>query len=1270
MYDNLNARTRELVVRLTSNESVELGGSTVDVFSDEEASMLSILAENLRVLEGLSGRGLADKVLELLEEREAKRSESEDGETGTCEREEPVNQGGGESIGWRIGWLRACSFRGLAPAGMEWEYDFGGKSHLLYGPNGCGKSSLLGAISWCLTRRIFRDDCPPSVPENVKVFPVSERRPSPMERPDALALMDESGGSTSPGDDYWVEMQLVGKDSTGRAKEIWIRRHSSTGLAKSPDGADWAQIEALDDAGIDELDAELHVLMPARVSHMRFGKNKDLVHTLSEIVGLDDLERITRLAERVGRALRTAATSIQNSELAAEKARIADVVQTLKQASTEALRTLRQYQAVIPDTRELKDVKALQEWLGAAIHKAKKEVAEGLGIKMPDQADPDYMADRDKFDNLPGQVQTAIDELKKPLAELFPSSLGFVVPSETQLEELEDKLREFEGNARKQVCERLQWAIEEKKERRASLMLAAAEHFPEGSNDCPVCTQDLSPVPHVKAQLEALRALAARSYLRPRIEDMERGLVAALERVVPGEKRGEAAKTFSERIWLDWRALKEERFTGCLSPIAEAFDNDVRSVADSAHVQRDVERPKFAETYATRFPDTFTELDHAVYAARRYIQLCRSVIKSRREVDDSLARLVVAERGEEQRDSFRAIFERARAASRDVTWLTSVDRTTGSLERVQKNMGQIGRRMLIYRIAAEAADATKQVGEGVRGEVIAVVKRLESQMRGHFSRLYDNEILCFDMLTTGHAANPNIKDEMNVYVLAGSERVPVGPFCNQGRMRALTLSLVFALLEKSTGSLGVVVLDDPSLALDKEHNARFVDHLIEPLLGEKQVLLATHYESFFKIAVPVFADAERLQMPPRRSEADSVAFEPGDLLQRVDRSLVKRGCSWREVGINLRRWAERTLATLSGYCPEPFAKFNDIPGTVEAYARIADPNVATAERNEVVAALKSVEFRRVMHSPAHDEEVAETDVRDGLTVLQKCEKAVWHEIDRFKTLYQHHLLGRAVDARPTLEVLSLKDRLEACELNIVGTAAAAHNGVGVLWGEHLTTELAGLQAAIITLDTISPIAQIGQCLLLDPVDNPPEDGDLVVVETEDGKRYVRRYWTDDDHNVFLEAANPTEPYGPINLTEGKHSMRRIVGVLFRAANKVGRVGDEWVPRSFPSAAFEHALGVRVKGDCLKPILRDRQVALVRELDKVSELDSGQLACIDITDVGTVIKCCYPSHSEWILSAVNPNDVEAPMRVNTSDIRQIHKIIGALFELSNEREEGG
>ena len=129
------------------------------------------------------------------------------------------------------------------------------------------------------------------MPEEVKVYSVSGTTAA-SGRPDGLALMDETGANTPGNDEYWVALQLLGRNGAGEQREVWIQRHSERVLERSDDGENWASIRSISEAGVDELDAELHLLMPARIGHIRFGKETELLRVFSQVVGLDDLEVI------------------------------------------------------------------------------------------------------------------------------------------------------------------------------------------------------------------------------------------------------------------------------------------------------------------------------------------------------------------------------------------------------------------------------------------------------------------------------------------------------------------------------------------------------------------------------------------------------------------------------------------------------------------------------------------------------------------------------------------------------------------------------------------------------------------------------------------------------------------------------------------------------------------------------------------------------------------------------------------------------------------
>ena len=301
MYSNLNSRTRRIIEELVVGGSPTVGGQVVAGLTENQRRLLHVLATKSASL----SRG-GDLVTQI-------ENELAGASPLPTNVDLPVPLAANTNILWRFGKVRAQSFRGLAPAGHIWTYDFGGKSHLMYGPNGCGKSSLMGAVAWTLTGRLFRDDCDPCTPEEIDVFTTDAKAKSAGTRPCALALTDEAGVNTATDAAYWVELELLPCEGSSRSTPIWIRRHRSDGLSTSDDGGSWRNIGGVDAVGISELDTELHVLMPARVPHLSFGKVPELVRLFAQVVGLDDLEAIGDSAKSVHAAFSRVSSAIHKN---------------------------------------------------------------------------------------------------------------------------------------------------------------------------------------------------------------------------------------------------------------------------------------------------------------------------------------------------------------------------------------------------------------------------------------------------------------------------------------------------------------------------------------------------------------------------------------------------------------------------------------------------------------------------------------------------------------------------------------------------------------------------------------------------------------------------------------------------------------------------------------------------------------------------------------------------------------------------------------------
>ena len=92
--------------------------------------------------------------------------------------------------------------------------------------------------------------------------------------------------------------------------------------------------------------------------------------------------------------------------------------------------------------------------------------------------------------------------------------------------------------------------------------------------------------------------------------------------------------------------------------------------------------------------------------------------------------------------------------------------------------------------------------------------------------------------------------------------------------------------------------------------------------------------------------------------------------------------------------------------------------------------------------------------------------------------------------------------------------------------------------------------------------------------------------------------------------------------------------------------------------------IKVVGDSLAPIARDRQKVLVDEsLSNVTACPNGDLAVVEFSDngVGNVIKQVFRNSPQWAFVSPNPVDRLPPIIVPPTDIRGIWPLRGVLFD---------
>jgi len=1081
--------------------------------------------------------------------------------------------------------------------------------------------------------------------------------------PDAATLPPSEVPLSAREPTYWVALELVGEDAKGNAKRIWVRRHNDEGLGYSPNGEEpWESIESLTEVKINELDVELCILMPARAAHLRFGKDPQLLTVFAQLVGLDDLEHIAEVAGSACSQLRTQATrqlkEVDGFEDLARKA-----IRGVRDSAPDSVSKLAEFPEATDELPNPQRIESLGHKVKALKEEVDRQLAAELGLQLPKAGKPLDDATKKQLDDLPGKVSTAYDRLSMALSETFSQTFAFAEIDERSIEDLAVRLKEFRETGRRQVEERVQWAKTEQVEPRAPLLLEAAKYFPEGSTQCPVCEKDIKGEP-IADRLNKLRSLADRPHLRRKAQELATDLLNALDKVIPSHKRKESSTQLADRVLSDWLAFKKSCLSDLLAHPGAPSDGEISTLADKLRKRRPRPVKPFVESrWPREFREALAELEAAWGQANGYVDLLRACQEQGGTISERLEAILREPADERKPLSLRARLAKAHDLAVSAKPLADTRDHLKTTYKWTKKAADTREQAERRQSLAAAVEPIKGLSGVVRSEVRGIVGEVSSEMESLYDKLYDDEHLRFGMLTPGHPANPDVRDEMNLYVRRGDAILPFTPFTNAGRGRALALALVFALMSKRTHCLGFILQDDPVTSLDDEHRARFVDRLIDPLLEANQIVLATHYESFYESAEPVFAEAENLRLTPRRSERDRLRFEPGRLLERVREALSKSDCSWRAEADNLRVWIERALGAISSYCPKPFIR-ERLRNTIDAYRQERDPQIATPERDKIIDAIQSIPVMRVLNKLHHNKAITEPEVRDALTELEICRKHhILKEIERLRALWKHRSAGRPLEHRIIPFELPPGLVISDTEVQVVGSAAAAAEGQPIDLTEQAQMKLATVSPLLVKAPTLAPVALPGQFVLVAGQDVVCEDGDLVAARTDEYGFYLRRFWQVEGDAV-LESVNPTTTAAPICVPITKCCARRIVGVLFPGPPGAGRgsEGTEWaVPTGDDPVNLENLLGVQVHGHSLEPIASQGQIVLLRRLADPASVAKGSLSCIELTEGGAVLKRCYPGPDKWMLLSINPTSPEDPMLVKPSDVRSVFALAGVLFD---------
>ncbi len=1167
--------------------------------------------------------------------------------------------------------LESTSFRGLAPAGQSVTFDFDGKSNLIYGPNGSGKTSLLGAVIWVMTGQAISDAQDKNETAPVHTAPNSDGKRKKLADWAVVATLPDGGITKNTRQECSAQIELASSDgkSTLHLKRCHNSRcHNSELTARINDDA-WKPCADLTQFGIETLDLQLSLVAPATFARFTLENAPNTTSLLSLMLGYDDLENIGAMASTMS-GNRTRRANTERKTIDADWRGLNQQLSQLPERLPEKHEARETLQDLATSQKASNDlIKKTGKKISAFIAQAENDLAKLIGLDSADSKAHSGLADnltgavlaleRGVWDNFP-----LLDQLRITTA-IPPSEEN---SSDDLLQEMAQKLKEFIPRAKERISNRLEWwRSENSPESKDTLLLQAAQSYEPEKEICPVCEQTITDST-LKEKLSELKHFDKE--LQEELTNFFRNLSSELDKFIPRGIRDLAKQTPQERMLTDWGNLTGQTLFADFSPLTSKYEKQVQEIASKLTFNAPEQPALFPSKVENDFAQSGLAFESAVEQAVKAIAiLCWSQV-SMEKTGQTIQAVVTAPR-QGATASLYGVLAIGKTAAAAVKPLKALRDELRSAYKERETIAVKEVELALLEELQSPLDQLKELRKYAEGEVQLIFADIAKSTFLNWGKMYPESASGLEpaRLVVGKTRVKSITP----FLSKGAYEVPGQFFNNAGLQRAIALAFFFALLEKHPRGLGFAIMDDPIHSLDDGHWERWSREILKPCMTTFQFIVAIHQEHHFSNSKEHFIDGNVIELNDR-PKSRRISRRPGNRLAQVKADLDKAP---KTVPNQMRMYCEELLATLETYSHQPFAN-EKLSNSIAAYNALpsTDP-LATPRRKEIVDFLRDAMVVTVANAGSHhptQANVTKAMSQDCHAVLIKCDRVFQKELARLNKKYRHSrrqaLIPTTVIAFAGLPPLATW--AQPIELEEFGRAAAK----GESWvvdslDEASATSIATGAAVLVTSDALDPVARRGQWALLADADVSCKDGDLVAVTCASGDHLLRRIWSSGDDWAF-QSINSVRPI-PIQIAPKIESApRKVVGILYTPEQSVTAASHantiEWKPHGgFQSKCLANLATVYVEGGSLDPIARAGQRVLISKepVNDYREVNNGDLAVVDsnVPSIGCVIKRVYLRKGHCILVSPNPVDPHPPELLTETQLRssKFWIVRGVLFE---------
>lgn len=1122
-------------------------------------------------------------------------------------------------------------FRSLRNPPEDFEYTLETPLSIVEGKNGSGKTSLLSAVTWCLTGHVYRSQRAPELAED----PVEMTTPAAVDDDGESESVYEASAVTplpacqvlegldSPKLplDTWVELTLADQDDN-----IVTVRRSLGRIGRN----DRIQVSSpnLDALDVPPVALEIGTRMTGLLPYIEVGDKSDLSSAVADLTGLSPLKDLVIHAGKSRKKLVVDLPKNRQKE-------INDIEKRFRGERDELEQLLAEHEEVdpkvrIPDGTEgaicdeaIAEVRRAFERLQTEALSGAKEV---LGEEF-DPADPD--ARRDLAKNIGPAVALLRHENLKTLSNM-KRLRGLGALSEDELCQASQLVDTILSQAR-DLAE-----LETQRDRAKRVRLYAKvatwvnDHDPSqiDLSVCPVCQTDL------EDKRDPVTGITVADHLQQCVDsssDHFGQTVAEWATAVEGRLHQELPPPLADELRKELPRHPKDLIHDalCIELTANAvFSNSLaplkKSVVKLSHVHLD-DLPPFTEPAEVSPPSLLGDKGLALLKLLGIVR--RAIAFARWRKTNSAA----------CKTAFVAVISGGSTEASELAQLDSLSADAPLLTRL-KTLAQM------VENSEPLGHALRRISkmEEMRAQRVKLEDRIEKYARvataiaplleldalvdrqvGHLMRTLTEATTTWkgQLYQPAYTGAPKVVDTnvasdgtLSMQAETGGTMTAAQHVCNASDLRATMLAFLFAFWQELTnrrGGLSLLLFDDLQELFDPENRQRVATTIAEMIAENAQIVVTTNDNQFGRLLYSAAVhkvgkdSIDRLRILPAKTATARIALdhfvEYIDEKRKAFEENENDDQSARDYVSQLRIHIENRLAD---FFDEPDDRLPDQP-TLSDYI-----NAVRRRVNSGLAAFNSRPFRRLVDGPefqggsefvrimneSHHGRAHLITYHDVYRIRDDC-KRVLDTVHSAHEEYQRWLRREATDQMPDRPVLPCQRRdLSFTAPLVLATAAAAADSPN--WetaAEPFNCDWLTHHAIYINRTENLGFACPQNCRVIVDLDGDVPVNNSLVVAHVGNQTYIRRLLEvhQGRGQVVLASENidpmRRPPTHVLRLTEVR--LLNIVGVLFDDTPRYGLERKEAVPDEVCDTLSRVEIAFRARGDSALPLVLGDQILL-------------------------------------------------------------------------------